>query len=336
MIDYEPSMPLLDVAGLTVSFATKSGRVMANDNLDLSVMAGETVGIVGESGSGKSVFCRAVLRLVRGEISARRMTFAGKDILALSEREMRRLRGPGIAMIFQSPMSSLDPVWTIGDQIGETLRQHERLDRTDARKGAIALLDRVGIPSAAKRVDEYPHQWSGGMLQRAVIALALAGKPRLMLADEPTTALDVTIQDQILSLLLTLQKETGMALVLVSHDMGVIAETCDRVAVMYAGRLVETAPVKRIFDAPAHHYTRGLLRSMVSPERAVERLIPIAGQPPDLTRLGSGCAFAPRCERAENACLDRLVPLKAMGPQHEAACLFTEPRDVALPLGVAP
>ena len=317
-----PATPLLDISGLTVSFRTAGGRIVANDDLDFSVMPGETVGIVGESGSGKSVFCRAILRLVSAEVTARRMKFENRDILSLSQREMRQLRGRGIAMIFQSPMSSLDPVWTIGDQIGETLRQHERMDRASARKGAIALLDKVGIPSATRRVDEYPHQWSGGMLQRAVIALALAGKPRLMLADEPTTALDVTIQDQILSLLLSLQRETGMAIVLVSHHMGVIAETCDRVAVMYAGRLVETGPVGRIFEAPGHPYTRGLLRSMVSSELPVERLVPIPGQPPDLTRLGSGCAFAPRCDRAEACCRDGTVPLRTIVPHHQAACLF--------------
>ena len=224
----------------------------------------------------------------------RRIFMAGAAATALA--------GPAVAagtkpLLFvpQSNLTSLDPVWTIGDQISETLRLHQQFDRKAPRAGAIALLDRVGIPSATRRVDEYPHQWSGGMLQRAVIALALAGRPRLMLADEPTTALDVTIQDQILSLLLGLQQETGMALILVSHDMGVIAETCDRVAVMYAGRIVESAPVKAIFDAPAHPYTVGLLGSMVSGEHAVGRLEPIPGQPPDLAQLGPGCAFAPRC-----------------------------------------
>ncbi|MDQ0394816.1 ABC transporter ATP-binding protein [Labrys monachus] len=316
------TVPLLEVQDLTVSFATRRGPVLANDGVSLSVMPGETLGIVGESGSGKSVFCRALLRLAKGEVSARRLAFEGRDLLALRESEMRRLRGSGIAMIFQSPMSSLDPVWTIGDQIAETLRLHQRLDRKGARAGAVALLDRVGIPSAQRRVDEYPHQWSGGMLQRAVIALALAGRPRLMLADEPTTALDVTIQDQILSLLLGLQQETGMALILVSHDMGVIAETCDRVAVMYAGRIVETAPVRQIFEAPAHPYTAGLLGSMVSAERATGRLEPITGQPPDLTRLGPGCAFAPRCSRARPACTQGPVPLQALAADHAAACLF--------------
>ena len=317
-----PFEPLLAVEDLTVRFTTGRGPINANDGVSLAVMAGETLGIVGESGSGKSVFCRAVLRLARGRISARRLAFEGQDILGLSEAALRRLRGCGIAMIFQSPMSSLDPVWTIGDQIAETLRQHDGSDRRAARRGAIALLDRVGIPSATQRVDDYPHHWSGGMLQRAVIALALAGRPRLMLADEPTTALDVTIQDQILALLLTLQEETGMALVLVSHDMGVIAETCDRVAVMYAGRIVETAPVQRLFASPAHPYTGGLLGSMISADRASGRRVPIPGQPPDLTELGPGCAFAPRCAKAESACTEGPVASRQVASDQAAACLY--------------
>jgi peptide/nickel transport system ATP-binding protein len=312
--------PLLEIEGLSVRFA--SGRVLANDNISLSVMPGETLGVVGESGSGKSVLCRAVLRLLGNGVTATRLAFQGRDLLSLSEREMRRLRGSGISMIFQNPMSSLDPVWSIGDQIIETLCLHQRLNRLAARKEAIALLDKVGIASARRRVDEYAHQWSGGMLQRAVIALALAGKPKLMLADEPTTALDVTIQDQILSLLLSLQAETGMALVLVSHDMGVIAETCDRVAVMYAGRIIETAPVRQIFHAPAHPYTRGLLNSMVHVDGPIHRLTPIPGQPPDLTQLGRGCAFAPRCALARDDCTQDLVPLAPIAAQHKCACLY--------------
>jgi len=317
--------PLLDIEGLSVRFA--GGRVLANDNVSLSVMPGETLGIVGESGSGKSVLCRAVLRLLSAGVTASRLEFEGQDLLSLSEREMRRLRGSGISMIFQSPMSSLDPVWSIGDQIMETLCLHRRLGRQAARKEAVALLDKVGIPSATRRVDEYAHQWSGGMLQRAVIALALAGKPKLMLADEPTTALDVTIQDQILSLLLSLQAETGMALVLVSHDMGVIAETCDRVAVMYAGRVVETASVKQIFDAPAHPYTRGLLNSIVHVEGPIQRLTPIPGQPPDLTQMGQGCAFAPRCPSAMEDCTGSVVPLAVIAAQHRCACLHPGARQ---------
>ena len=232
-------------------------------------------------------------------------------------------------MIFQSPMSSLDPVWSIGDQIMETLCLHRRLNRQAARKEAIALLDKVGIPSATRRIDEYAHQWSGGMLQRAVIALALAGKPKLMLADEPTTALDVTIQDQILSLLLSLQAETGMALVLVSHDMGVIAETCDRVAVMYAGRIVETAPVKQIFSAPAHPYTQGLLRAI--PTLATDRSTPLAtieGTVPTIAQLPPGCPFEPRCPQRVAACAVELPPLIEVGPGHWARCPVVNPRRI--------
>ena len=243
---------LLEVEDLSVTFNTGGGRIVANDGVSLRLRPGETLGIVGESGSGKSVFCRALLGLAKGEVTAKRMTFDGRDMLQMAAAERRALRGSGIAMVFQSPMSSLDPVWTIGDQLAETVRLHRRIDRTAARREAVALLDRVGISSAARRLDDYPHQWSGGMLQRAVIALALSGGPRLMLADEPTTALDVTIQDQILALLVSLQRETGMAMILVSHDLGVIAETVDRVAVMYAGRIVETAEVRALFESPCH------------------------------------------------------------------------------------
>lgn len=313
--------PLLEIEDLSVVFHTRSGPVLANDGVSLTLRAGETLGIVGESGSGKSVFCRAILGLAKGEVRARRMAFDGRDIAAMSRSEKQALRGRGIAMVFQSPMSSLDPVWTIGDQLVETVRHHKGLDRAGARRAAIALLDRVGIPSAARRLDDYPHQWSGGMLQRAVIALALAGEPRLMLADEPTTALDVTIQDQILALLTELQRETGMALVLVSHDLGVIAETVDRVAVMYAGRIVETASVRHLFERPAHPYTVGLLGSMVGAAGQGERLRPIPGQPPDLHHLGTGCAFAPRCSRAGDDC-HRAVPRIDPAAAHDAACLF--------------
>jgi oligopeptide transport system ATP-binding protein len=312
---------LLEVEDLSVAFATRRGALLANDGVSLSVAAGETLGIVGESGSGKSVFCRAVLGLAKGRVTARRLAFEGRDLTAMTPEEKRRLRGRGIAMVFQSPMSSLDPVWTIGDQLVETVRLHRRLDRRAARRAAVALLDRVGITNAERRLDDYPHHWSGGMLQRAVIALALAGEPRLMLADEPTTALDVTIQDQILALLMSLQRETGMALILVSHDLGVVAETADRVAVMYAGRVVETAAVKRLFERPAHPYTAGLLGSMVSGVAQSQHVQAIPGQPPDLLALGPGCAFSPRCRRAADPC--RLsVPRVRTGAEHDAACLF--------------
>jgi peptide/nickel transport system ATP-binding protein/oligopeptide transport system ATP-binding protein len=315
---------LLEVRNLTVEFHGSRGVVAANDQLSLSIRPGETLGIVGESGSGKSVFCRALLRLLPSPPAtqcADAILFEGRDLMRLSEREMREVRGQSIAMIFQNPMSCLNPVWPIGDQVSESLRVHKGLGRREAREAAIGLLRRVGIPSPQTRVDELPFQWSGGMMQRAVIAMAMAGNPRLMLADEPTTALDVTIQDQILSLLLELQRETGMALVLVSHDMGVIAETCDRVAVMYAGRIVELADTRTIFEAPAHPYTQALLRSIPRIEGREARLASIPGQPPDLARLGAGCSFAERCGRASAACRAQPIPLDAVAPDHWAACI---------------
>ena len=318
---------LLEVRDLTVEFRGARGAVVANDRLSLSIRAGETLGIVGESGSGKSVFCRALLRLLPSPPATQRadaILFEGRDLMRLSDIEMRRVRGQSIAMIFQNPMSCLNPVWPIGDQVSESLRVHKGMGQREARKTAIELLRRVGIPSPQTRVDEFPFQWSGGMMQRAVIAMAMAGNPRLMLADEPTTALDVTIQDQILSLLLELQRETGMALVLVSHDMGVIAETCDRVAVMYAGRIVELADTRTIFEAPAHPYTQALLRSIPRIEGREARLASIRGQPPDLARLGAGCSFAERCDRATAACRSRPIPLDSVATDHWAACIHAD------------
>ncbi|MBC7740057.1 MAG: ABC transporter ATP-binding protein [Candidatus Saccharibacteria bacterium] len=230
--------------------------MLANDGVSLNLSPGETLGIVGESGSGKSVLCRAILGMAKGQVTARRIAFDGRNMSDMTPAERRKLRGSGIAMVFEIPMSSIDPVWNIGDQLVETVRLHKPISRRQARIEAAALLDRVGITSATRRLDDYPHQWSGGMLQRAVIALALAGSPRLILADEPMTTLDVTIQDQILALLMSLQRETGMAMIMVSHDLGVIAETVDRVAVMYAGRIVETADVKHLFRAPPCTPTR--------------------------------------------------------------------------------
>lgn len=324
--------PLLEVVDLTVTFGSGRRSVVANDGISLSVAAGETLGIVGESGSGKSVLCRAILRLLStppARVSARRLSFQGQGILTLNEREMRRIRGQGIAMIFQNPMISLNPVWSIGDQISQLLRQYKRLGSRTARRQAVSLLDRVGIPSAERRLDDYPFQWSGGMLQRAMIAMALAGEPRMLLADEPTTALDVTIQDQILSLLMDLQQETGMALVLVSHDMGIIAETCDRVAVMYAGRVVEVGATREIFTRPAHPYTVGLMQSVVPIDRVVDRLPSIPGQPPDLIFHLPGCAFADRCAQARSDCREGVIPLEAITPDHLLACPVVRERSQA-------
>ena len=321
------SEPLLRISELTVQFATRAGAIRANDHVSLDIRLGETLGIVGESGSGKSVLCRAILRLLPSppaKVSAKAVMFGGRDLIRVDDKAMRAVRGRDISMIFQNPMTSLNPVWPIGDQVGEPLRVHRGMSGPQARRSAIELLRRVGIPSPEKRIDDYPHQWSGGMMQRAMIAIALAGAPKLMLADEPTTALDVTIQDQILALLLELQRESGMALVLVSHDMGVIAETADRVAVMYAGRIVELAPTVAIFEAPAHPYTQGLLRSIPRLEERRADLAVIPGQPPDLARLPKGCAFAERCPLATAECRSTAVALRENAPGHVAACLYPE------------
>jgi peptide/nickel transport system ATP-binding protein len=322
-----PDMPLLVVEDLTVSFAAESGPIVANDRVSLAVRRGETLGIVGESGSGKSVLCRAILRLLPSPpatITATRLAFEGRDLLGLDEPSLCAMRGRDIAMVFQNPMTSLDPVQPIASQVAEPLRLHRGFSRRAARAGAIELLDRVGIASAAARCDEYPHQWSGGMLQRASIAMAMAAEPKLLLADEPTTALDVTIQDQILALLLDLQRETGMAIVLVSHDMGVIAESSDRLAVMYAGRIVETGTTREVFEGPAHPYSRGLLDSIPRADERVRRLRTIPGQPPDLSLPRPGCAFTPRCAVASDDCSLVAPVSRDVAPGHATLCLHPE------------
>ncbi len=290
-------MPLLDIQDLSVSFPTPAGSVPAVEGVSLSVDEGEVLGIVGESGSGKSVTMLAVMGLVPypGRVTASRLTFAGHDLLTLPARDRRRLTGKDVAMIFQEPATSLNPCFTIGFQIAETLRWHEGMDRKAARRRSIELLERVGIPAAEKRFNAYPHQLSGGMNQRAMIAMAIACNPRLLIADEPTTALDVTIQAQILDLLLTLQRERGMSLVLITHNIGVVAETANRVAVMYAGQIMEEQPAERLFAAPQHPYTEALLAAL--PERAGEgeRLATIPGTVPGPYDRPRGCLFAPRC-----------------------------------------
>ena len=327
----KPSHPgtaddILILRGLTTEFRGRRTRIRANDDIFLTIKRGTTLGIVGESGSGKSMMCRSILRLLPPLADVRvegTVEYEGRDLLRVSEAEMRRLRGTELRMVFQNPMTSLNPVWPIGDQVTEGLRVYGGLSSAAARKRAIEMLGRVGIPSPERRVDEYPYQWSGGMLQRAVIAMAMAGSPRLLFADEPTTALDVTIQDQILALLLELQERTGMTLVLVSHDLAIVAETCDRIAVMYAGRIVEAAPTRAIFSGPHHPYTLGLLRS-IPHVSAGTRLIPIPGQPPDLAQLGPGCPFAPRCAYASPDCTTTPVRLVPTGPDRLSACLHPE------------
>ena len=323
-----PDRALLTVRDLVTLFPTATGAAAAANSVSLDLEASETLGLVGESGSGKSVTCRSIMRLVPepGQIVSGSIRFDGRDVLALSRREMRVVRGGEISMIFQDPMSSLNPVYTVGDQIVETLRLHRGLTRSSARARAEELLNRVGIPSARQRLRAYPHEFSGGMRQRAMIAIAISCNPKLLLADEPTTALDVTIQDQILSLLLELQAENGMAILLVSHDLGVIAQTCDRVAVMYAGHVVEQAKVRDLFASPKHPYTVALLGALPELAQAskVRRLRPIQGQPPDIARLGEGCPFAPRCEHACDQCTEVSMTLREVSPGHQTACPFAQ------------
>jgi oligopeptide transport system ATP-binding protein len=325
---------LLELRGLTTEFRGRDATVRANADVSLTLERAATLGIVGESGSGKSVLCRSILRLIPsppGFITAGEVYFEGRDLLRLDDDAIRRVRGTEIRMVFQNPMTSLNPVWPIGEQITEGLRVHCGLSALAAREQGIELLGRVGIPSPALRYDEYPFQWSGGMLQRAVIAMAMAGQPKLLLADEPTTALDVTIQDQILALLLELQDRNHMAMVLVSHDLAVVAETCDWVAVMYAGRIVETAPTRQLFEAPRHPYTLGLLSSIPRFGGDAKRLVPISGQPPNLADLPPGCPFVERCRFASADCATTPVRLREVAPRHATACLYPERLDREIP-----
>jgi len=315
---------LLDVQGLTTAFMTGRGEITAIEDVSFSLKEGEILGIVGESGSGKSVTALTIMGLLPrppARIAAGSVMFQGQDLTKLSGREMQRIRGPGIAMIFQEPMTSLNPVFSIGDQIMETIRAHENLPAAALRKRAIDMLDKVGIPSAARRLDDYPHQMSGGQRQRVMIAIALACNPKLLIADEPTTALDVTIQAQILDLLMDLRDEFRMAIMIITHNMGVIAETADRVLVMYAGRVIEEAPVARVFDHPVHPYTRGLLECVPSITEDRARLIAIPGTLPDPARRPPGCRYSVRCRYAQPSCSEALPPLILEEADHWAACL---------------
>jgi peptide/nickel transport system ATP-binding protein/oligopeptide transport system ATP-binding protein len=319
---------LLGISGLSVTFATPSGPVAVVDGVDLEVGVGEVVGLVGESGSGKSVTLRAILRLLGpGARIGGRIDWRGTDLRSLSEAELRPIRGREIAMIFQEPMAALNPVLPVGLQIEESLSTHLRLDGRAARARAIELLGMVGIADAGRRLRSYPHEFSGGMRQRVMIAIALAAGPKLLLADEPTTALDVTIQDQILKLLLRLRRELDMSIVLVTHDLSVVAQSCDRVAVLYGGRIMELGPVAEVFRRPAHAYTLGLLGAIPASHKPREPLTNIPGAPPDLLVLPDGCRFAPRCGFAEPACrTGRLDPVP-VAHDHVSACLR---RDVVL------
>ena len=316
------SQPLLSVENLTVSFSTERGPVVAVRGVSLAVEAGETLCLVGESGCGKSVTCHALLGLLpaNGRIAEGAIRFSGRDLVRLSERELERVRGREIAMIFQDPLTALNPVHSVGRQLAEVLVLHRGLSWTAAKAEARRLLDRVRIPDAARRLKEYPHQLSGGMNQRVVIAMAMACRPKLIVADEPTTALDVTIQAQILDLLRELRAEEGMALLLVTHDLGVVAEMADRVAVMYLGRVAEEGEARRIFAEPAHPYTRGLLRSIPRVDANRARLATIEGSVPSLHAAQAGCAFAPRCENASALCRQSMPEPRALGSGHRVAC----------------
>jgi peptide/nickel transport system ATP-binding protein len=319
-----PSAPAiaLEVRGLSTAFPTAAGVARAVDGIDLDLRSGEVLGLVGESGSGKSVTLRSLVRLVRapGRIEGQAL-WQGRDLLALPEAELLEVRGKEIAMIFQEPMTALNPVLTVRQQIDENLKAHTALGRAERQRRACELLDLVGIPSAGDRLDDYPHQFSGGMRQRVMIAIALASEPRLLLADEPTTALDVTIQDQILKLLLDLRDRLGMSVILVTHDLGVVAQTCDRVVVMYAGRIMEVAPVVELFHNPRHAYTAGLLDSIPSAGASRQPLRSIEGTPPSPLDLPEGCPFAPRCDLATTACRNARPPLAPVGPDHLSACV---------------
>jgi oligopeptide transport system ATP-binding protein len=321
--------PLLQVRNLTTRFNTERGQLTAVDDVSFDIDPGETVAIVGESGSGKSVTALSIMRLIPsppGRIDSGEAIFAGQDLFKLDDTAMRAVRGNAIAMIFQEPMSSLNPALTVGLQVAEPLNVHKGLPWAKALEHAKELLGRVHIPDAASRLASYPHQYSGGMRQRVMIAMALACQPRLIIADEPTTALDVTVQAQILDLLKELTRETGSSLLLITHDLGVVARYADRVAVMYGGRIVETAPARELYKHPRHPYTLGLMASIPRLDSDAGRpLVPIEGQPPDLAQLPPGCAFSPRCRSATDPCRVSRPPLVRIADRHLKAC-FNEVR----------
>ncbi len=318
-----PAPPVLEVDDLRVRFRQRNAEIAAVNGVSFQLAPGEVLGILGESGSGKSVTLRAIMRLLPPErtVIEGRVRIAGTDMLALGRAELDRARGKRVAMIFQEPMLALDPVFTVGEQIAETVMRHEGAGRADANRRALELFELVQIPSAKRRLGAYPHELSGGMRQRAMIALALSCRPQVLLADEPTTALDVTVQIQIVLLLRELQQALGMAVVFVTHDVGVAIEIADRLAVMYAGRFVENGTTEAVIDAPRHPYTEGLLGSIVHGSRRGHRLEPIPGAPPDLSALPPGCSFAARCRHAGPPCLTQVPEPVALGHGHSARCV---------------
>ena len=316
--------PILQIENLSVTFTGGSKPVRAVDGVDLALGTGEVVALLGESGSGKSVTLRSILRLHRPSTTRidGRISVAGTDVLSLTGAALSSFRGKTVSMIFQEPMLAMDPVYTVGQQIIESVRAHEQISKEDARKRALELFERVRIPSAARRLDNYPHEMSGGMRQRAMIALALACRPKILLADEPTTALDATVQVQILLLLRELQREFGLSVIFVTHDIGVAVEVADRISVMYAGRIVEIGPVRDIIRSPRHPYTVGLLSTRGhGGSLSGNRLPAIPGNPPDLTNLPPGCAFSPRCSMAADACRLTAPEATTVSPGHMARCL---------------
>ncbi len=327
--------PLLEIRGLKTHFATDDGMVQAVDGVDITIGRGETVGVVGESGCGKTVTALSVLKLIAmppGKIVAGEILYQGRDLVPLDNEEMDRIRAKDIAMVFQEPMTSLNPVYTIGEQIAEVLRKHEGLSRKGALERTVEMLRLVQIPNPERRLNDYPHQFSGGMRQRVMIAMALSCNPKLLIADEPTTALDVTIQAQILELLQDMKSRFGMAIMLITHAMGVVAETAQRVVVMYAGKVIEEAPVDQLFANPRHPYTQGLIRSIPRIDKAAThktRLEAIPGTVPSLLDPPPGCRFAPRCRYAMAKCREAVPPLTDIGGGHRVACVLVQDELVA-------
>ncbi|MFD9567893.1 ABC transporter ATP-binding protein [Streptomyces sp. NPDC059994] len=316
---------LLEVRDLQVEFKTRDGIAKAVNGVTYSVAAGETLAVLGESGSGKSVTAQAVMGILDmppGRITGGEIVFQGQDLLELKEDARRKVRGSGMAMVFQDALSSLNPVLSVGVQLAEMFTVHKGMSRADAKAKAVELMERVRIPAAKERVGQYPHQFSGGMRQRIMIAMAMALEPALIIADEPTTALDVTVQAQVMDLLAELQREMNMGLILITHDLGVVADVADRIAVMYAGRIVEEAPVHEIYKAPAHPYTRGLLDSIPRLDQKGQELYAIKGLPPNLMHIPSGCAFHPRCPMAQDVCRTDVPPLAHVSEGRRSACHF--------------
>ncbi len=320
--------PLLEVDNLQVEFRTREGNAKAVNGVTYSVGHGETLAVLGESGSGKSVTAQAIMGILDsppGFVTGGEVRFNGEDILQMPEEQRRKIRGRHIAMVFQDALSSLNPVFTVGKQIGEMFREHEGMSRKDAKNKAIELMDKVRIPAARERVDDYPHQFSGGMRQRIMIAMTIALNPDVLIADEPTTALDVTVQAQIMELLADLQRDMNMGMILITHDLGVVADVADKIAVMYAGRIVETAPVGNIYADPAHPYTEGLLKSIPRLDLKGQELAAIKGLPPSLVRMPAGCAFNPRCPYAQDVCrADPPPPQYPVSEERISACHFWE------------